>query len=95
MAQDDVNVTLRLISAFLHIFPDNCRFDAMWQATFAGVIADAGVTQTDCTWSRDGSDVTITGPGDPGASGIGTLNQDGLSLMDPNIGIVFYYERLR
>ena len=95
VAQEDANVTLNLISAFLHIFPDNCRFDAMWEATFTGGIVETGPTRNDCTWSRNGSDVTITGPGDAPGTSIGTLDQNGLSLMRPNIGIVFYYETLR
>ena len=95
VAQDNVDVKLLLVSAFLHVFPDDCRFDATWHVTFADGTVNVDVARYDCTWSRDGSDVTITGPGDTPGTSIGTIDQNGLSLMRPDIGIVFYYERLR
>ncbi len=87
------DLTLRGIAGFLQIDPVGCRLDATYQATFAGVPAEPETITTECTWSREGSEILFTGL-ETGQTIVGFLSGDRLSFVNEAIGHVFVYERL-
>ena len=96
IAEQDAIVTVNLVSAFLHVFEDDCRFDAAWNPVFADGTQNVNTTRTDCTWSRDGSELTFDFLDSTGTvRNVGVLDFDGLTLTNLDTGVVFYYETLR